>query len=167
MESWELTFCHSVERTSTFCLSANISEPSFQDIFANACHALAAILLRKGGPGATSRAPLRPGLPLGAVPLRAAAPLRRQQHEEWPSHRLRQWCKAFRKWSSIEQRGSIVASHPAAPGSSPSIPENFIWILLCWWDLLTAQLRVKWTDAWKCQLNPSSAGKWHTRTAKN
>ena len=35
------------------------------------------------------------------------------------------------------------------------------------WYLLTALLRVVWTDAWKCQLNSSSTGEWHAGATKN
>ena len=33
-------------------------------------------------------------------------------------------------------------------------------------DLLTALLRV-WTEAWKCQSNPSCTSEWHASTTKN
>ena len=34
-------------------------------------------------------------------------------------------------------------------------------------DLLTALQKVKWTEDWKCQLNSSNSGEWHTGTTKN
>ena len=60
---------------------------------------------------------------------------------------------------SALHRGNISASHPAAPGLIPGIPKKIIL------NFLTSPLlRVKWTEAWKCQSNPSSTGKWNAST---
>ena len=45
-------------------------------------------------------------------------------------------------------------------------PKKFSGIIWCRWDLLRALLRVKWTQAWKCQSNPSSTGKWQATITK-
>ena len=54
------------------------------------------------------------------------------------------------------QRGSIFASHPAAPGLILGIPKK---LFQCCWELSTALVGGKWTEAWKCWLNPSSTTK--------
>ena len=78
------------------------------------------------------------------------------------------WCWSFwydeQKWGAAWHRGSIFASHPAALGSIPR--KVFSWIFQWHWDLLTVLLRVKWTEAWKCQSNPSSTCEWHASTTK-
>ena len=78
----------------------------------------------------------------------------------WNAHCI---AKLYNSWGrgAAKHSGSILASHPAAQDSILDIPKN---LFPCRWDLLMALLRVKWTEAWKCQSNPSIPGKWHVRT---
>ena len=47
-----------------------------------------------------------------------------------------------------------------------AFPKFFTVIFQYRWDELAALLRVKWTETWKCQSNPSSTGKWQASTPR-
>ena len=75
--------------------------------------------------------------------------------------------------AQLELEGGRTAQrqHSCFSPSSPRFDSRhsrkfFSGICWCRWDLLTSQLRVKWTEVWKCQSNPSSNGEWHASTTK-
>ena len=70
------------------------------------------------------------------------------------------WC------GCIAQREHSCFSPSSLGFDSRHSWKMFTWIFWCCLDLLTALLRIKWTEAWKCQSNPSSTDEWHAITTK-
>ena len=58
-------------------------------------------------------------------------------------------------WGLRSTMDSVLTSHPVALGLILSVPKNFcLDVAEIYWQ----HCLEKWTEAWSCQLNPSSAG---------